>query len=651
MFSFRQSCFIAAILLCESALMAAPMAAAEKHSRRRELSRALYSGVHSPSSPEVKSSVSAESLSKVTPQVDRLGAFYVSHNNETVFRLFTPRATSVKLFLYGDKAGRNVTSQEIMSRLSDGTWETTLSGNLTGSFYNYSVDGPNGPGDCFDPDMLVSDPYAMANVNHNGPSIVVNHSEFNWGNSDFKRLPIEDIVNYEMHVRDYTAHSSSGVPARFRGKYAGLSEGGDSNKPLNHLVDLGVNAVELLPVHEYDNGASPTGTNHWGYMTSHFMSPESYYASADSGEGVAELKTLIKSLHERGIAVILDVVYNHTTEGNEDGPVLNFKGIDNILYYRLNPESYYWNGTGCGNEFDTQNPAVRRLIIDSLKMWVEDYHVDGFRFDLAAGIDRETLLAIDRELPAGVYLISEPWTADWNRRFWDKGDLAGTRWSNWNDGYKKTVREFIKGNGDRNNLITILAGSCFWWAQTPHETTNFIECHDNETLIDHLGGDKKKARLGATVLLTSQGIPMLHEGMEFAKDKGGNGNSYDQDNETNWINWDLKDQNINEFNFWKGLIAIRKKYSHFRNSNALSDSNVEWIRPANDKTLGLLLKSGGTKIMVLLNGHTSEWQSFGLPSGTWTVLSDGEKADAEGLRTAQGDYNVPSLTGVILVQE
>jgi pullulanase/glycogen debranching enzyme len=626
------------------------MSAAEKHARRKELSRALYGSIETsaPKAPVTK--VAPGELPGMHPQVDKLGAFFSPSEGKTVFRLFTPRATAVKLFLYSDKEAGTVTGTEDMTRLPDGTWEVKVDGNIAGTFYNFSVDGPNGPGDAFDPDMLVSDPYALANVNHNGPSIVVDHSRFDWGNSKFKRLPIEDIVNYEMHVRDYTVHPSSGVPVRIAGTYDGLSATANKNVGVGHLKELGVNAVELLPVHEYDNGASPTGTNHWGYMTSHYMSPECYYASDDDGSAVNELKNLVKTFHEQGIAVILDVVYNHTTEGNEHGPVLSFKGIDNILYYRLTPDHYYWNGTGCGNEFDTQNEAVRRLIIDSLQMWVEDYHIDGFRFDLAAGIDKETLLAIDRELPKDVYLISEPWTADWNRKFWNKGDLGGTRWSNWNDGYKHTVRDFIKGNGDRNNLMTVMSGSCFWWAQSPHETTNFIECHDNDTLMDTVGGDRKKARLGATVLLTSQGIPMLHEGMEFAKDKGGNANSYDQDNETNWINWDVKKKNISEFNFWKGLIAIRNKYSQFRHRSPIGGNEVEWIKPANDKTLGIVLK-GNEEIRVLLNGHLSAWQKFDLPSGTWKILSDGTQADVEGLRTAQGDYNVPPLTGVILVKE
>ncbi len=583
------------------------------------------------------------------PTVDKLGSYYDAGQGGTVFRLFSPRATSVTLFTYDSKEGDARDSVE-MTRLGDGTWEAVVPGEQFGTFYNFSVDGPAGEGDAFDPNLLVNDPYAHANVNHDGRSIVINPNDFDWGNSDFRRLPLRDIVNYEMHVRDYTAHKSSGVSKDKRGTYLGMLEGEGTDKVLGNLVELGVNAVELLPVHEYDNAASPTGTNHWGYMTSHYMAPECYYASGDEGQGVNELKALIKGLHEKGIAVILDVVYNHTTEGNEHGPTLNFKGIDNKLFYRLTPDFFYWNGTGCGNEFRTDQPAVRRLVIDSLKRWVEEYKVDGFRFDLAAGIDLPTMHAIADQLPQDVYLFSEPWTADWNRKFWKKGDLAGTKWSNWSDDYKKIVRGFITKGANRNDLMTVIAGTCFWWTNKPTESTNFLACHDNQTLDDYLGGDHARARLGAVTLLTSQGIPMLHEGIEFAKNKAGNGNSYDQDNATNWIDWNVKKKNRSHFDFWKELIAIRKKYPHFRKENPLGAQDVTWDKPGNQKCVGYRLHSSGQPdVFVMLNGDSHNWCEFGLPNGEWTILCDGVKASAEGLRTASGNYKVPPLNGVILV--
>ena len=198
--------------------------------------------------------------------------------------------------------------------------------------------------------------------------------------------------------------------------------------------------------------------------------------------------------------------------------------------------------------------------------------------------------------------------------------------------------------------MTVIAGTCFWWTDKPTESTNFLECHDNDTLDDHLGGDRTRERLAAVTLMTSQGIPMLHEGIEFAKNKGGNGNSYDQDNATNWIDWGLKKQNREHFDFWKELIAIRKKYSHFRHDKPLGNQDVTWDKPANQKCVGYRLHaSGQPDVFVMLNGDTSNWCEFGLPNGEWTILCDGEKASVEGLRTASGNYKVPPLNGVILV--
>lgn len=580
------------------------------------------------------------------PRDSKLGA--TVEGGRTVFRLFSPRASSVTLFVYETAAGPAMDSVA-MTRRNDGVWEASLPGARYGLFYDYAVDGPTGPGELFDPEVHVSDPYARANVNHDGRSIVVD-TRFDWGNSGFRRVPLADIVVYEMHVKDYTAHASSGVAGARRGKYLGLLEGAGTDRVLGNLTELGVNAVELLPVHEFDNGASPTGTNHWGYMTSHYGAPETSYASGATGQAVAEFKALVKGLHAKGIAVILDVVYNHTTEGNEQGPTLNLKGIDNKLYYRLTPDFFYWNGTGCGNELATENPAVRRLVVDTLKRWVDEYRVDGFRFDLAAGIDRPTLMAIADELPSDVYLIAEPWTADWNRRFWDKGDLRGTKWTSWNDDYKRAVRGFVTAGCDRDALITAMAGSCFTWTAKPTETVNFIECHDNDTMDDMLRGDLRANRLAMVTLLTSQGVPMLHEGQEFAKNKKGNANSYDQDNAVNYIDWSRKTERRGHFDFVKGLMAIRARFPQLRSDRPLTDADVTWIRPDDGRCLGIRYAPRGGKpaLAVLLNGSPDAWCSFQLPAGTWTVLCDGESADADGLRTAQGDYKVPPRSGVIL---
>lgn len=566
----------------------------------------------------------------------------------TSFQVFSPRATAVNLMLYNkptDKQGKRFS----MKKQANGIWRATFKENLTGKWYLYQADGPKGPGERFDPKKLISDPYSICNANSAGMSLV--YDDNYTFKSTFRRPAMEDLIIYEMHVKDYTAHASSGVAAGHKGKYLGLLSGASSDKVLGNLVDLGVNAVELLPVQEFDNRAAPSGVNHWGYMTTHFFAPEASFASGYAGQQVLELKKLVDGLHSKGIAVIMDVVYNHTAEGNEQGPNYCFKGLDNHAYYRLykNPD-LYWNGTGCGNEFRSDHPATRKLIIDSLLHFVKEYKIDGFRFDLATIIDKQTMSEIEKAMPAGVYLIAEPWAADWSRNQWAKTDFRNTRWAKWNDDYKGNIRKFIRGEADRNNVMTVLAGSCYWWAGKPTETINFIECHDNATIMDFLGGWAKGARFGMAVLLTSQGVPMLHEGMEFLKTKFGNDNSYDQDNKTNWIDWSLKTKNKDTFNYIKELIAIRKAYPHFRHNRPLTDKEITWMLHSNQKALGARLAGTSCDLLVLYNSDPKNWADFALPeSKPWTILSNGEQANTTGkLGTAAGNYKVPPTTVVIL---
>lgn len=573
-----------------------------------------------------------------------LGAHVV--NGKTRFSVYSPDATEVKLHTFKKAADKKGIVHQ-MTKGNDGIWRTELAGELYGTFYGYTVDGPKAPGFLFDPDRLLSDPYAFANVDHDGKSIVVDRS-FNWTNSGFKRPASKDAIIYEMHVKDFSMHPSSGVSAKNRGKYLGMLEGKGTGKMLGHLKELGVNAIQLMPIHEFDNNFAGV-TNHWGYMTSHFFAPECSFASGKSGEAVKELKTLINGLHREGFAVILDVVYNHTAEGNHEGSPLNFKGFDNPGYYRLmDNRKYYWNGTGCGNEMRTENPMTAKMIIDSLKYWAKEYRVDGFRFDLGTIIDKKTMQRIIDELPQDIILTAEPWAADWNRNQWGKSDFRNTRLSKWNDDYREKIRGFVSGQGNRNDVITVLAGSCFWWTAKPSESLNYIEAHDGYTIYDLFKGDKKKARLAAIALLTAQGIPMIHAGQEFNRSKKGNHNSYDQDNAINYIDWSVKEKNRDIFDLYSGLIAMRKKYENFRQPVALNSQHVDWILPPNGNGVGMYLK-GKDNFLVLLNGDPSNWINFKLPQGgAWKVVCDGEKISDAGLYTAEGDYNVPPTTGVIL---
>jgi len=585
-----------------------------------------------------------------------LGATFDPAAGATTFRVFSPRALSVTLWTYADAATKAARSTP-MKLGKDGIWEARLPSVGVGTYYDFTVDGPSGPGEWFDRDRHLSDPYAKANVGHNGRSLVID-TRFDWGSTDKFRPPaVSDLVVYEMHVKDFTAHPTSGVTdPKAKGKYRGLALGVGTTKLLGHLKQLGVNAVELLPIHEYDNRAAPPGhVNHWGYMTTHFFSPETSYASGgERGEAVREFQTAVRAFHEQGISVLLDVVYTHTAEGDHQGPALNFKGFDNPYFYRLTPDKlYYMNGAGCGNELKSENPMVRKMIIDSLRYFMQEYRVDGFRLDLGASLDKETLFAIERALPPWAILIVEPWTADWNRRFWDKGDLRGRRWALWNDGCRETLRAFVNGRARREDVMTSVAGSCLWFAARPSQSLNYFESHDGPVLVDLVYGNIAKCRLAAVTLLTSQGIPMLHEGQELLRTKKGNDNSYDQDNEINWIDWSLKQKNQGFFDFYQGLLTLRREYGSLRHANCVSEREITWLSPSNTRALGFLLAAtpgdkGG--LLVLLNSDPDNWVDFTLPrGGNWVKLCDGVKVSPDGsLGTASGSYGVPPSTGVIL---
>ncbi|EKD83912.1 MAG: hypothetical protein ACD_39C00374G0001, partial [uncultured bacterium] len=316
----------------------------------------------------------------------QLGAHVI--NGNTAFSVYAPDATEIKLHLFKNAADTKGV-EHLMTKSAAGIWHKILPGELYGTYYGFTADGPKTPGFLFDPARLLSDPYAFANVDHDGKSIVVDRS-FKWTDQNFKRPACKDAIIYEMHVKDFTAHQSSGVKAPHQGNYLGMLHGKSSERVLGHLKQLGVNVIQLMPIHEFDNKFAGV-TNHWGYMTSHFFAPECSFASAKSGQAVKELKTLINGLHNEGFAVVLDVVFNHTAEGDHRGAALNFKGFDNPGYYRLmDDRKFYWNGTGCGNEMRTENPMTGKMILDSLKYWQKEYHVDGFRFDLGTIIDKKT---------------------------------------------------------------------------------------------------------------------------------------------------------------------------------------------------------------------------------------------------------------------
>ena len=492
--------------------------------------------------------------------------------------------------------------------------------------YGYRFDGPWDPknGYRFDYSQVVLDPYAKSisgrsvwGRREQNSSDFVHRGQIIWEDYDWQGdtpldLPLNDLIIYELHIRSFTRHSSSGV--RYPGTFAGLAE------KIPYLKELGVNCVEMMPVFEFDefeNKREVNGNrllNYWGYSTVGFFAPKAgYAASASFGMEADELRNLIRLLHRNGIEVILDVVFNHTAEGNEQGPTISFRGIDNRTYYLLTPEGCYYNFSGCGNTMNCNNAVVRSMIRDCLRYWVSYYHVDGFRFDLASIMTRgesgaplvapPLLESLARDPVLGrTKLIAEAWDAG---GLYQVGSFPSwNRWSEWNGKYRDCVRRFVKGDDwAAPELLQRISGSPdLYTGRGPISSVNFVTCHDGFTLYDlvsynekHNEANGEENRDGSndncswncgqegetrdrdvldlrfrqmknmlTVLLTSRGIPMLLSGDEFANTQFGNNNAYCQDNDVSWLDWTMLEKNRELFEYVKKLIAMRREHPVLR---------------------------------------------------------------------------------------
>ena len=459
---------------------------------------------------------------------------------------------------------------------------------------------------------------------------------FDWGDDRTPKIPDDETVIYECHVKGMT-QTHPGIPEQLRGTYAGMAH----PVMVDYLQDLGVTSVELLPVHQFlqDDRLRDLGLrNYWGYNTFGFFAPEHSYASSDApGDAVAEFKQMVRTYHEAGIEVILDVVYNHTAEGNHMGPTIAFRGIDNEAYYRLVDDNrfLYMDYTGTGNSFNVRYPHSLQLIMDSLRYWVTEMHVDGFRFDLASTLAREfsdvdrlaTFFDLVQQDPvvSQVKLIAEPWDVGWGG--YQVGNFPGL-WSEWNGMYRDTVRDFWRGEpGTLGEFATRLTGSADLYegdGRSPGASVNFVTAHDGFTLRDLVSYNEKhneangednrdgeshnrswncgvegetddpqvlelrsrQRRNYLTTLLLSQGTPMIAHGDEIARTQGGNNNVYCQDNEIAWMDWSRLDEATDLHDFTRRLIELRHEHPVFRRrrflaGGALGDDNHEiaWLTP------------------------------------------------------------------------
>jgi glycogen operon protein len=583
------------------------------------------------------------------------------------FALFSEYATRVDLCLFDSVEDAAETQRIRLIEQTDLVWHTYLPGVAPGQLYGYRVDGPYEPGagHRFNPAKLLVDPYAKAVARavrwddamfgyrisdpaldlsrddrdsaRFAPLAAVIDSEFAWDGDRPLRAPWHETVIYEAHVKGLTARHPD-IPPEWRGTYAGVA----APPIIEHLQRLGVTAIELMPVHHhsYNRHLVERGlTNYWGYNTLCFFAPDLRYAATrEPLTAVTEFKTMVKTLHAAGIEVILDVVYNHTAEGNHLGPTLSLRGIDNASYYRLTPDRrYYQDFTGCGNTLDMTQPRVLQLIMDSLRYWALEMHVDGFRFDLASALARE-LYDVDKlgaffdiihqdPVLSQLKLIAEPW--DLGEGGYQVGNFP-VLWTEWNGRYRDCVRRFWRGDGGTvAELATRLSGSADLYAHTgrrPYASINFVTSHDGFTLHDLVSYDGKhneangednrdgddhnlswncgaegptddpavlglrerqKRNFIATLFL-SQGVPMISGGDELSRTQYGNNNAYCQDNEISWLNWVLSDKQRALLEFVRRISRVRREQAALRRRKFFRGSgrragdvkDIMWLTPS-----------------------------------------------------------------------
>jgi isoamylase len=573
--------------------------------------------------------------------------------NGVNFSLFSAHATGVEVCLF-DPSGEHELERIALPEYTDEIWHGYLEGAAPGLVYGYRVHGPYEPeqGHRFNANKLLLDPYARELIGSLKwdpacfgytlgdpredlsfderdsapfvPKAVVVDPGFDWLKHAPARVPWDRTVIYEMHVRGYTMKHPA-VAERHRGTFAGLA----TPEVIDYIKSLGVTSIELMPIHMFLNDGHLLDkglTNYWGYNSLAFFATDPRYL-ADPLRGVQEFKEMVARFHDAGLEVILDVVYNHTAEGNERGATLSYRGIDNASYYRLIPEQqrYYINDTGTGNTLNLSHPRVVQMVTDSLRYWVQEMHVDGFRFDLGTILAREPggfdyrsgFLKVCSQDPVlgAVKLIAEPW--DIGPGGYQMGEFP-PGWSEWNDKFRDTVRDYWRGEAFAAALAPRLYGSADIFnrhGRRPQASVNFITAHDGFTLNDLVSynerhneangednrdghsdnrswnhgaegptddpdivelRERQKRNFLATLLL-SQGTPMLLAGDEFARTQGGNNNAYCQDNDISWVDWSLAERNLAQVRFVRTLIALRRRYPILRRNRFLSTAVNEAI--------------------------------------------------------------------------
>lgn len=611
--------------------------------------------------------------------------------DRTTFRVWAPTASEVYLNLYETPVG-GVARRVAMEQHADGCWEVSQPGQLVGVWYTYAA---NGEDSRFDPKRELLDPYARSVTGHRGRAMVVADQTPVAPRPDF---PLSEAIIYELHLRDFTIDPDSGIQRR--GRYLGLTERGthltgrrDIPTGIDHLIELGVNVIQLMPIMEFHSNESEDEYG-WGYDVVHHNSPDGWYATERfDSRRVSEVKRMVDALHRAGLRVTLDVVFNHTFESIRENRIYSFEGLVPGYYYRLHPDGSYWNGSGVGNEFRTEAPMVRRYLIDTLLYWVKEFKIDGFRFDLLGLIDLETLREIVRSLRAvdpGILLYGEPWAGGSSPiEVVQKGQQRGGGWSVFNDHFRDALkgnvfdareRGFIQSGRHADRVRTGIRGAIEDFADSPMESVNYVECHDNHTLWDRIiistiddarvtpGDRRSMSALAALILMTSQGIPFIQAGQPFRRSKNGDHNSYNRPDSVNMIRWQQKVENYDLYQYYRGLIAIRRAHPLFRLTTAREVREAVTFldtQPGFSLPPGCLVwmvddvagRDSWRRALVAVNASPSPVH-VAIPAGGWEVYANGHQAGLISMREAgclidrdgQTEILIDSHSGVVLAE-
>ncbi|GEM46194.1 type I pullulanase [Deinococcus cellulosilyticus] len=610
-----------------------------------------------------------------------LGAMYTPA--QTTFKVWTPVSTRVQVLLFNTAADTTPYKILELARGDKGVWSGSEAGDLAGKYYQLRATR-------YGVTKTTVDPYSKAASNYfenlpmdNSKSAIVNMSNTNPEAWTTYKIPTvgkrTDVSVYEVHVRDFTVSESSGVPAAKRGKYLGVVESGTKvpgtsySTGLDHLKKLGVNTVQLLPV--YDFGNEQEGAYNWGYDPYLYNVPEAQYSTqpGDPAATIREFKTMVKGLQDSGINVIMDVVYNHTKHTGEKSP---FDQLVPYYYYRTSDAGTYLNDTGVGNVMAVERPMVKNFILDSLKYWVSEYHIQGFRFDLLGTFKKDVVQTITNELTAfkpDIVLYGEPWTGG-GPTYFGKGDQKGMKMGVFNDNFRNGIiggvfniddRGFIQGDfGRAAAIMTGLKGSIDDFTQEPGESTNYATSHDNYVLWDHLSMGitkdrpmaslKQMQKMAAALVFTAQGLPFMSGGEEFARTKKGNGNSYNAGDDINAFDWTRLEQFADVNAYYSNIIKLRADHPVFRlSTRAEVEGRFHALNLDGSKGLvGFVLDGSGLAgeswkhTLVIFNASETE-QTVDLPEGTFRIHVRGDQFSNDTLATAAGKVTVPALSTLV----